>query len=202
MRRAAGAPRACSSFFPSSSFSDAVASPSPARAPCAPGSWLCSRASAGPGDARSSLEPPLTWAPSPTRASAPRAPGEGGSRARARGGSGRAALPGTAFAQRRRAEPQREPDLACRSGGRVRAGSAPAALCTGPACPLARKAGTGVPPSKRLARKKGCSRERPRERSRSGVLGSGEGLQGPGVHGRSPCVSRAVLVFGSAERDS
>lgn len=201
MRRAPGAPRACSSFFSSSS-SDAVASPSPARAPCAPGAWLCSRASAGPGDARPSLEPPLTWAPSPTRASAPRARGKGGSWARAPGGSGRAALPGTAFAQRLRAEPQREPDLACRSGGRVRAGPAPAALCTGPACPLARKAGTGVPPSERLARKKGCSGERPRERSRSGVLGSGEGVQGPSVHRRSPGVSPAVLVFRSAGRDS
>lgn len=141
------------------------------------------------GDARPSLEsrPYLGAEPHPG-VRAPRARGKGGSWA-AREDPDAPRSPGTAFTQRLRAEPQREPDLACRSGGRGARWSRSAALCTGPACPLAR-AGARVSPSERLARKKGVLWRRPRERSRSGVFSRlREGVQGrvcTDVHRRQP----------------
>ncbi|KAJ8775979.1 hypothetical protein J1605_015958 [Eschrichtius robustus] len=124
-------------------------------APCAPGAWPCSRPSAGPGGAR-----PPCGRPSPGRR-APPGRQHPALRVRAEAGT---APPEDPDAPRslarplpsaREPSPARERDPACRSGGRVRACPAPAALCTGPACPLARKAGTGLP-SERLARKNGA----------------------------------------------
>lgn len=151
MRRAAGAPRSFSSF--SFSFSDAAASPSPA---CAlrSGRLALLPAVRGAGRCSPSVGPPLTWASSPTRAPATRAQGEDGSRDRPPEDPDAPRSLARPLPSTPEPSPARERDPACRSGGRVRACPAPAALCTGPACPLARKAGTGLP-SQRLARKNG-----------------------------------------------
>lgn len=141
MRRAAGAPRSFSFSF---SFSDAAASPSPA---CAlrSGRLALLPAVRGAGRCSPSMGPPLTWASSPTRAPATRAQGEDGSRDRASGGPGRAALPGTAFAQHPRAEPSpgAGPGVQERRPG-ARVSSASSAL-HGPRLPSSEKSGNGSP---------------------------------------------------------
>lgn len=83
----------------------------------------------------------------------------------------------------------------------MRAPSAPGGLCTGPVCPLARKAGTGL----RLACLAGLQEPGGRGRGPGSWCAAGlgaSGVQGGGVCVRAPWFSPEILDLRSVERDS
>lgn len=93
----------------------------------------------------SSVAPPLTCAPSPTRAPAPRVQGKGGSLGsrspRVRDKQRSQVRPFTSVS----AEPSPGAGPGVQEPRLMRVCLGPGGLCTGPVCPLAREAGTGLP---------------------------------------------------------